>query len=234
MKNSEVIETIRDSVFFKCIEEAKLPDILSVCSNETWQKGRSTHTQSTEGAIYFIVSGYIKSVRIDVETGRSVTLFLLGPGDSFDLLQLLHGPSDETIFEALTDVSLLRAPKTEVVKWLVNYPEFNKAILPYLGEMIVHLEDLASSMALHDTETRLARLIVKHLETGEHNGVHLINDMNHENLAQMIGSVRAVVNRQLHHWREAGVIATNNGKIQVKNLEVLLKKIEAHMPWAAR
>ncbi len=202
--------------------------------NFVGHSGAATYGKHRERVIYFIVSGHIKSVRIDAETGRAVTLFLFGPGDSFDLLQLLHGPSDETIFEAFSDVFMLSAPKTEVVKWLIDYPEFNKAILPYLGEMIVHLEDLVSSIALHDTETRLAHLIVKHLETGEHNGVHLINDMNHENLAQMIGSVRTVVNRQLHHWREAGVIATNNGKIQVKNLEVLLEKIEAHMPWAAR
>lgn len=213
------------------MDEGEQRDVLSVCSNETWQKGRSASAQSIDKTIYFIVSGHIKSVRINPETGRSVTLFLFGPGDMFDLLQLLHGSSDETVFEAYSDVSLLAVPHAEVCTWFTRYPEFNRAILPYLGKMVAHLEDLATNLALHDTETRLAHLILQHLEEGAHNGIHLINDMNHENLAQMIGSVRTVVNRQLQNWRHAGIIATDNGRIKVKKLEMLLKKVENHMTW---
>ena len=232
MVATEISPAIRNSVFFEQLDEVEQHEILSACSNETWQNGRSVLAQSIDGTIYFIVSGHIKSVRTNVETGRTVTLFLFGPGDIFDVLQLLHGPSDETVFEAYGDVSLMAVPQSEVCKWIFRYPEFNHAILPYLGKMIAHLEELASDLALHDTETRLAHLIIRHLEASGHNGIHLINNMNHENLAQMIGSVRTVVNRQLQHWRQDGIIATDNGKITVKKLETLLKKVESHMPFA--
>jgi len=232
LASTEISPAIRNSVFFEQLNEVEQRAVLSVCSNETWLKGRSAPAQSIDKTIYFIVSGHIKSVRINAETGRSVTLFLFGPGDMFDLLQLLHGASDETVFEAYSDVSLLAVPHSEVREWFSRYPEFNRAILPYLGKMVAHLEDLATDLALHDTETRLAHLILQHLEEDMHNGIHLINDMNHENLAQMIGSVRTVVNRQLQHWRQAGIIATDNGRITVKKLEMLLEKVENHLPWS--
>ncbi len=231
MVSTETSPAILNSVFFEQLDDVEQHEVLSACSRETWQKGRSVLSQNINDTIFFIVSGHVKSVRINVETGRAVTLFLFGPGDMFDVLKLLHEPSDETVFEAYSDVSLLAVPQSEVCKWISRYPEFNHAILPYLGKMVAHLEDLATNLALHDTETRLAHLIIQHIEEGGHNGIHLINDMSHENLAQMIGSVRTVVNRQLQHWRQAGIIATDNGKITIKKLEMLLKKVENHMPW---
>ncbi len=222
---------LKDSTFFERLSDKVHQDILSACASETWQKGRSILSRDNSETIYFVVSGHVKSVRINVETGRTVTLFLFGPGDMFDIQNLLGQACDETVFEAYSDAALLAVPLSDVRQWMADYPEFNRSILPYLGRMIGHLENMATGLALYDTETRLAHLILRHLDANGHNGIHLIKDMSHDNLAQMIGSVRTVVNRQLQHWRQAGIIATDNGRITVKRLEILLKKAESHMPW---
>lgn len=222
---------LRRSIFFGHLDDSMTKSILSACKRETWPKGRSLISQDFQGKLYFIVSGQVKSQRINADTGRSVTLFMFGPGDIFDVLQLLHGAPDESVFEACNDVSLLSVPQDEVRRWITCYPDFNRAILPYLGRMITHLEDQAADLVLYDTETRLAHLITRHLEPQAHGGFRLIDEMTHENMAQMIGSVRTVVNRQLKYWRQKGIISTDNGKITVKRLESLLEKTERHLPW---
>ncbi|NOX76349.1 MAG: winged helix-turn-helix domain-containing protein [Gammaproteobacteria bacterium] len=69
----------------------------------------------------------------------------------------------------------------------------------------------ASDLALHNTETRLARLI---------------NDLSHESLAEMIGSVRVVVNRQLQHWKQEGIVDAHRGHLEVEALQELMRRAE--------
>ena len=93
-----------------------------------------------------------------------------------------------------------------------------------------NLADLAGDLALHDTETRLAHLIMRHIDNKDPNHRHLtlINDLSHEVLAEMIGSVRAVVNRQLQHWRKQGIISLDHGHIHIKQLQTLLDRAKSH------
>jgi len=80
----------------------------------------------------------------------------------------------------------------------LNHPSFNRAFLPYLGKQIRSLEELAADLTLHDTITRLSRLILRHTDYGNPlQKLKLINDLSHEELAHMIGSVRNVISRHM-------------------------------------
>jgi len=153
-----------------------------------------------------------------------VTLFLLGAGDAFDVISLLDGEPNPVNLEARDDLELLSAPVGEVREWIGRHPEFNLSFLPYLGRQMRVLADLA----LHDIETRLARLILRHVDDDPQHSLRLIYDLSHEALGEMIGSVRVVVNRQLQHWQREGVIVSHRGKLMVQELEVLLKKSMYH------
>ncbi len=226
----ETLGVLQSSELFRDLEPQALGEILSRSSSLTWPRGRAVAAEDIRSDLHVILSGRVKVEQINEETGRAVTLFLLGPGDIFDILELLDGHPSDAIFEARDRLSLLAMPITEVRHWIRRHPEFNRAFLPYLGKMMRLLEGLAGDLALHDTETRLAHLIVRHLDAEEHNSLRLINDMSHEALAEMIGSVRAVVNRQLQHWRRQGIVSMQNGRIVIKRLEDLLRKAGRHHP----
>jgi len=143
--------------------------------------------------------------RINPETGRLVTLFLLGPVDAFDVISLLDGGPNTVIPEARDDLELLSTPVGEARQWTEQHPEFNRGFLTYLGLQMRGLADLAGDLALHDTETRLARLILRHVNNGDsHHSLRLIHDLSYETLGEMIGTVWVVVNRQLQHWSAKG------------------------------
>jgi len=212
------------------LDDALLGDILSRMHRETWSRKRTVPAEEACDQFHIIVSGRLQIMQINEETGRIVTLFLLSPGDAFDTLQLLTNKPCEGIFVAHDDLDLLTLPVGEMREWISDHPDINRSFLPYLGHQMRGLTQLAGDLALHDTETRLAHLIMRHIdsETPDCHHLKLINDMSHEVLAEMIGSVRAVVNRQLQHWRKQGIVSLDHGHIQVEKLNALLVRTNGY------
>jgi len=98
--------------------------------------------------------------RINPETGRTITLCILGPGDGIDTVTLLNSAPHEVMPVALDDILLISVPLQAACIWIERHPEFNRRFLPYLGEQLRRIEDLASDLALHDTMIRMARLMM--------------------------------------------------------------------------
>ncbi|VAW78051.1 hypothetical protein MNBD_GAMMA13-1347 [hydrothermal vent metagenome] len=166
-------------------------------------------------------------MRINPRSGRSITLYLLGPGDGIDMTTLLNSKPHEVAAAAIDDITLISVPLQAARDWIVLHPKFNRNFLPYLGEQIRKLEDLATDLALYDTMTRLARLILRHIaphsphaEDGKHH-LKLIHNLHDESLARMVGSVRQVVNRHLQHWRKQNILHKGKFRTEVTELETL-------------
>ncbi len=224
-----VAAQLRRSPLFSSLSDATLLDMLSHFRRETWKHGRCVTGSESERCFHVILSGRMTVGRINPETGRMVTLFLLNQGDAFDVISLLDGKPSPITLNAKDDLELLSTPVKEARRWIEHHPEFNSGFLPYLGRQMHQLADIAGDLALHDTETRLARLILRYVDTdNSHHSLRLIHDLSHEALGEMIGNVRVVVNRQLQHWQREGIIISHRGKLVVQELDALLKKAMHH------
>ena len=216
---------LRHSPLFAGLDDVVLDEMLSHFRRETWKQGRQVNSPESGQRFHIILAGRLKMSQVNPETGRMVTLFLLQPGDGFDVISLLDGQPAPLIFEARDDLMMLSTPMPEARRWIEQHPVFNRSFLPYLGQQMRTLANLAGDLALHDTETRLARLILRHVHDEEPGQpLRLIHNLSHESLAEMIGSVRVVVNRQLQHWQRDGVVVSRRGELIIKELETLLKK----------
>ena len=227
----ETIRCLQQSALFSELAPSAIEDIVSRCRRETWKRRRQLPMEETWVRFHILLSGRVRLSRSNPENGRIITLFLLGPGDPFCLFSLLDGKPHEVMLETLDDVTLLSLPMSEARQWLTEHPEFNRQLLPYLGGQMCSLAGLAADLALYDTETRLARLILRHVDLDsqeQHITPRLINDLSHESLAEMIGSVRVVVNRQLQHWKQEGIVDAHRGHLEVEALQELVRRAEEH------
>jgi len=225
-KKAEMKHILQQSGLLRNLDDNLLAEILRQTTRETWMHKRAVPAQDVSDRIHIIISGRLQITQINPDTGRMIALFLLAPGDAFDMLQLLTGTPCDGIMLARDDVDLLTMPMEDMRDLITAHPEINRSFLPYLGHQMRSLVNLAGDLALHDTETRLAHLIMRHIDDKdpEHRHLTLINDLSHEALAEMIGSVRPVVNRQLQHWRKQGIIGLDHGHIQIKRLQSLLER----------
>jgi len=225
------LNALNQSSLFKNLEDQKLTEMLVSFNRITWAKNASIMTDSQSlKYFYVIVSGRMKVSQINPDTGRELTLFLLGPGDVFDIICLLDEQEHAVQVTALDELEALYAPLGEVRHWIETHADFNKTLLPYLGKQLRSLEELASDLTLHDTLTRLSRLILRYVDIDNPvNKLKLINDLSHEELGNMIGSVRVVTSRQMQKLKEADIIHKDRTKMEIKNLHSLLKQAQKKM-----
>lgn len=188
------------------------------------QAQRSSRLSTSREQLHFVVDGRVRFARVDPDTGDELTLFLLSAGDCFDAIAALGNEDhDDVVVEALDDVATLRASRDTVQDWIDSVPQFRKALIPYLVRQMHSLSEMATDFRFRDTQARLARLILNHV-THPDGSVRLIQDLSHDVLASMIGSVRQVVNRHLQQLRRDGAVEFRRGYLKVRDLEALAQR----------
>lgn len=186
---------------------------------------------------HILTRGRVKIARSNEHNGRELTLWLLGPGDGFDIVSLLDGEPHIVSAWTLDEVETLSVQVHVFREWLERYPQLRLPMYRYIAGKLRELTDLAGSLALHDTMTRLAHLLLRHFDTAKttgSRGINLISDLSHEEIAALIGSVRVVVNRLLARLRRATVVDVHRGRLNTVNLKRLMRHAETHSARAAR
>jgi CRP-like cAMP-binding protein len=223
---------LEKSILFSDLDAPTLQAMLSIYRRETWTKGAHLPPKLSIELFTVIISGRMELTRTNPETGRQITLFTLAAGDAFDVITLLDGREHDINPTALEPLEVITAPIVKVRQWIETHPAFNQAFLPYLGERIRALENLSADLALYETVTRLAKLILQQAAPGlpiageDDQRPPLINTLSDEAMARMIGSVRVVVNRHIQDFIQMGLISTSRGQLVVRDLEKLREYCE--------
>jgi len=222
----EVVEKLGDSELFGVLGESERERIVSECRTARFRKGVSI--DNDEGMRYFniVLAGSVKQMEVDPATGRSIVLFLLKPGDVFDVLSLLDGERHLSDLMAVEDLTLLRAPLETARRWLEEHPVLQKKFCAYVGRQMRSLEEFARTVVFDDTLTRLVKLILRYVDVQHpteegHYPVSYLDTLSHELLAEMIGSVRSVVTTQLQKLEKEELIIHRRGYLAIKRLEEL-------------
>ena len=225
-KKKKYTRILQENNLFKNITPEKLTQFVEELEEEKWPKNTcSLGNNRSLYRFFLMVSGRLKIYRSDPATGREFTLFLLKANDVFDVLCLLESQEHKVYYETLDDVVLLSIPMDRMREWLRQLPELNKTLLLYMARQLRMLEQYASDVTLTDTSTRLAKLILSNVN-GSSNRLELINDLSNDELANLIGSTRAVVNRHLQEFKSDGSLKLGRKKLEINNLKVLLDRLE--------
>ncbi len=223
-------DILSKTTLFSKLDEDTLKSMISECEEIRFKKSETIDYKEGERDLFIILSGRLKVTHIDYHTGRSLALFLKSKGDIFDLFTLLDGKEHVIFPVVLDDMRALRISIDRAREWILEYRDFNVAFLPYLGEKMRELEEFGTGLVFHDTVTRLAKLILNHThcdsEDGHFHPVKLINDLSHEALAELIGSVRQVVTLQISKLKEENIIMQKRGHLIVSDLKKLIHKCD--------
>lgn len=227
--NSEEYEIskliIKQNNIFSRLNEKKLDELLSIFKFEKWEKNTEIIGPNSPKKFYIILSGKVKAYYVNLENNRELTIFLLSTHDIFDVISLLDKKERTINYTSLDNTVMLSAPINTVRMWVEKHPEINKTLLPYLGERMSFLEENLRDTVISDIPTRLAKLILRNIDN-DLPEMNLINDLSHTELAKIIGSTRAVINRHLQEFKKNGLIDVQRKKITVLDVNKLLKKVE--------
>lgn len=221
--NALGLKTIENSILFKDFDKESLLLIASQFFIEKWPAHTCSSCYQLRHKFHIIISGRLKVFKTDKRTGREFTLFLLRKNDFFDVITLIEDCSHKLYYESLEDVKMLSTPILIVRRWLIEYPILNQRLLPYLGKQLLNIEEYAVNHTLLEIPARLASLILKNINQ-ESKKLEFINDLSNEEIANLIGSTRAVVNRHFQEFKHEGILKLGRKKMEVINLTLLIKK----------
>lgn len=222
-----IADIIAASPLLAGAEPPTVSSIVSSLTEELHPRGkRIMGPAQSQQSFRLIAEGRVKIVRSNSRSGHELTLWLLGPGDGFDIASLLDGKPHAVTAWALDDVRTLTAKTALWRDWLEQSRPLRLAAHRYAGEKLREISDLAGDLALHDTSARLAHLLLRHFAAGEDN---LLRDLPQREIASLIGSVRIVVSRLLAEMRRQGIVELHGGAVRSVDLERLLAHAESEL-----
>jgi len=174
---------------------------------------------------FFVLEGRVKVSQINLENGKEQTLNILTRGDMYDVVTLLDEKLHDNLLTALDDVKVIVFPIKVVKRWMHEDPTFNKLLFPYIAEQFRHVEELAIDLSFYDTHHRLLKLLSKNIDPHDPSELDLINDLPHEELASLIGTVRKVLNRHIQELKNDGIIDVKRKNIALKDTQKLLDNL---------
>ena len=192
-----------------------------------FQKGEDPLSSAdTLKYFYFIISGKIKIYDIDFETSKEQTLYMLTHGDMFDVVALLDKKPNQYISEVLEEAHIIQVPLVDVEQMILNDAKFRQYFYHYVAAQLKSMEDLAVSLSFYDVYQRVVQLFTRFTQTvdGE-SQLRVIDNLSHDDLASMVGSVRKVLNRALQRLKKDGIIEVSRKNIHIKNFQKLLDKL---------
>jgi CRP-like cAMP-binding protein len=175
---------------------------------------------------YIFLGGKIKIFQMNLKNAKEQTIYLMGRGDMFDTVSLLDGKVHEVMVEIIESGKALRIPIGKAREWMYDYPVFGEMILKYVARQLRQVEELATDLTLYDTQERLLKLIVQNMERKDESGQGMLDNLSHTELANLIGTVRHVVDRHIKKFKEDGIIESARKKIILKDYEKLLSRMK--------
>lgn len=176
---------------------------------------------------YFILSGKIKIAQYNPQNNKEQTTHLLTRGDMFDIISLLDQKEHYYMATVLEDSEIIEVSIEQIRSQVHTNPDFNRFFMPYLAKQMRQMEDLAVDLSLYDIYNRLLRVMVRNInQTKDGLELKLINNLSHEELASLVGSVRKVVNKNLQVLKDEGIIELSRKHIKLKSLQKLLNKLK--------
>ena len=205
-----------------------LPERISEKKHFLIEKGETPFTgDETLRYFYFILSGKIKISQIHPLSSKEQTTHLLSRGDMFDVVTLLDSDRHDYIATALERSEIVQVPIGHIREKIDTDPAFKRFFFPYLARQMRQMGDLAVDLSLYDVYHRLLRLIERNMEvTEDKSELHLINDLSHEELAALVGTVRKVLNRNLQKLKQDGIIDISRKQISLRDIKKLLDFLE--------
>lgn len=167
-------------------------------------------------SLYVLEEGVVKLVACP-EKGAGTILYIFRPTEIFGEL-LLAGAKRPFNALAMTDVLVGVLPRDPLVELLASVPRFRLNFIRILSRRLVHVEKGVTEFSHARSCERLARILLRMcIEHGEEipGGVLLRLTLTHSDLADMIGTTRETVAKQLHRFRRLGLVAVHGHRLVV-------------------
>jgi CRP/FNR family transcriptional regulator len=171
--------------------------------------------------IALILSGVVRVYK-PAESGREITLYRLGRGDSCVLtasciFSRSHFPAVAIVEE---DIEAAVIPSIVFRSWINRFEVWRNYVFDLLSKRLTEVISTVEEVAFRRMDIRIAEFILNLSETNNE-----VISITHHDIAMELGTSREVVSRILKHFEYENLIELKRGTIVVRNFDGLTEKI---------
>jgi CRP/FNR family cyclic AMP-dependent transcriptional regulator len=173
--------------------------------------------------LYGVLSGSLKVTTTGVD-GKDVMFGLMGAGEVIGEIALLDGEERSATVTAVEKTELLTLHRRELIPFLEKNPAAAIGLSVVLASRVRQLSDRAEDRQTMPLPGRIAkRLLALSEQYGKHPivGGPVEVRMPQQDLADLVGTTRESVNKQLRAWQKAGIVELGRGKVILTRPEAL-------------
>jgi len=179
-----------------------------------------------DDSLYYIKEGKVKLAYLD-ESGRKLTLAILGEGEIFGEMVLIGQRRRELLAQVLQDARIYEIERERFMQLIQQKPWLVLEVLELFGQRTLEIQQKLEDLVFKDITTRLSRQLLRLIE--EHGqrteeGIRIDFKITHKELADLIGSARENTTSALNLLEREGILDKRRYQIIIKNEEKLKEK----------
>lgn len=208
-----------------------IEELAKLCSVRDYEKGEFIYLLGDPSdSVYLIKQGHVK-LFLTSETGRKLTLSLLGQEELFGEEALAGEESRGLTAEALEDSSICVMEKGEFLNLISGKPQLSLKMMEFWGQRLRQIQDKLEDLLFKNTEARLSCILLELTEEygkrkGE--GIEIDFRITHQELADLVGSARESVTTVLNRFEREGILTKSRYSITIKDIDKLEHKTNFH------
>src|SRR3954470_729007 len=183
------------------------------------------HEGDPASSLHLLISGHV-SIRVAMPDGNSVTVAIVGPGQTFGELALL-GKQDRraATVTALEGCETLSLQKERFDELRLGHPRLDRLLAEILADEVRRLDSRLLEFLYLPADKRVLRRLVSLARMYSDGGREAVTvPLTQDVIASMAGTSRPTTNQALRAVEGAGVIAIGRSKIQHMALAALLRR----------
>ena len=218
----EEVNFLRNVPIFNELSDQELEKIAGLGVRKKYKKGSIILLEEETGAALFvIVSGKVKIVRMD-DDGREVILSILGESDFFGEMAILDGLTRSASVVATSKSELFMIHRRDFLKLLNDYPMVAIALLRELTGRLRKADAQIKSLSLKDAAGRVANVVLQladDIGMFRKGRVEIDELPLQQDLANMAGTSRETISRMIHKFIKKGYLQMQGNKLIINDYE---------------
>lgn len=202
----------------------KVEDFFTQFKKQTFRKGEILiRVDDDPAGIYYLTEGIVKKYAIS-NKGEELTVNIFKPFAFFPMSWAVNLSPNTFFYEAATAVTVWRAPREEVVKFVKENPDVLYDLLQRVYRGTDGMTQRLFYLMAGSAYTRLLIELIIHIKrfgTKDEKTGTISVTISEKDLAAQAGMTRETVSREMKKLKNRELLTFANGKLTVANIEVL-------------
>lgn len=224
MSFPDKIEYLKRTPIFSSLDDEELKTLSPLIIERSLNKNTAIfHENDPAAAFYMVKRGRVKIFKPSRE-GREQVLAILGEGQIFGDVPVFDGGPYPASAATMDGAEIFIIRSDDFLELLKSHPEIALKVIKVLGQRLRQAMELVRDLSFKLAPHRLAGLLLKLAgESGRmvNDGIEVNLAMSRQDLAEVVGTSRETVTRELKKMERAGLIGLDRRLVTITDQERL-------------